>query len=517
MACTTVLRPTLLDIPEIVTLVCELAPLADCATLLRVSRLFFACAAPLVWKNIHGVTKLFSVLDGASTHREDAGNRKYNIIIQLREDLDFSRFDYYAGLIRTFEVFERRCDILFFNDWPILHSHIAARAKPLLPNLVELACREAPSEQSHDTIINWVNLFLTPNLVELRVPNPNGDICAMFTWLAPTLVSNMLHTVYTKCPSLKTLEVSPGTNQPDSPIEFDIPIDTRLHEHIARFDSLRTLVTSAAALEPGMLLALAQLPRLEALSVVSSHQHEPVIRFAPLPRHAFPALERLELRRLSLNAIITLWYTTGLVENLTSVVIAQPILDDWTPRNWAGELISHVCRQSPNLLDLYLDPYYYTSQVVYLCQADLILLQALQIPLNSLTLCGTLIDRNVTNQDFANAFPQLHVLRLPSWRLSWDSLRDLAARLPKLHTLSVSLDLWHTTIPDKGTCISAEPLLLELNWSFPNNPSNLKLTELARHVAYLTDYVLAAVLMRLLGFYVPHGQLSNAVSYAGCD
>ncbi|KAG8740981.1 hypothetical protein FRC12_015827 [Ceratobasidium sp. 428] len=290
----------------------------------------------------------------------------------------------------------------------------------------------------------------------------------------------MLDTVSIKCPSLKTLEVSPGTNQPDAPIEFNIPIDTRLHEHIARFDSLRTLVTSAAALEPGMLLALAQLPRLEALSVVSSHQHEPVMRLIPLPRHAFPALERLELRRLSLNAIMTLWYTTGLVEKLVSVVVAQPILDDWTPRNWAGELISHVCRQSPNLLDFYLDPYYYASQVVYLCQADLKLLQEQQVALNSLTLCGTLIDRNVTNQDFASAFPQLQVLRLPSWRLSWDSLRDLAARLPKLHTLSVSLDLWHATIPERSTCISVEPLLLELNWSFPNNPSNLKLTSLAK-------------------------------------
>ncbi|KAG9122123.1 hypothetical protein FRC07_001633 [Ceratobasidium sp. 392] len=401
-------------------------------------------------------------------------------IIELKEDLDFSRFDYYSAFIRTFEVFERRCDILVFDNWSILHSHIAAHGKPLLPHLVELACREAPSEQSHDTIINWVNLFLTPDLLELRVPNPNGDICAMFTWLAPTLVSNMLNNVSAKCPVLKTLEVSPGTNQPDAPIQFDIPIDTRLHEHIARFDSLRTLVTSAAALEPGMLLALAQLPRLEALSVVSSHQHEPVMRLIPLPRHAFPALERLELRRLSLNAIMTLWYTTGLVEKLTSVVVAQPILDDWTPRNWAGELISHICRQSPHLLDFYLDPYYYASQVVYLCQADLQLLQAQQVSLNSLTLCGTLMDRNVTNQDFANAFPRLQVLRLPSWRLSWDVLRDLAARLPKLQTLSVSLDLWHTTIPESSNCISAEPLLLELNWSFPNNPSNLKLTELAR-------------------------------------
>ncbi|QRW07390.1 hypothetical protein RhiLY_06389 [Ceratobasidium sp. AG-Ba] len=497
MACSNTSCSAVLDIPELVSLVCESAPVSDCAVLLRVSRLFFDCAAPLVWKNIHGVTKLFSLLDGASTHTEDAGHRRSNIIITLKEGLDFSRFDYYAGLIRTFEVFERRCDILVFHDWSILHSRIAARGKPLIPNLIELACREAPSEQSHDTIINWVNLFLTPDLVELRVPNPNGDICAMFTWLAPMLVSNMLNTVSAKCPSLKTLEVSPGTNQTDAPLEFDIPLDTRLHEHIARFDSLRTLVTSAAALEPGMLQALGQLPRLEALSVVSSHQHEPIMRLVPLPRNAFPVLERLELRRLSLRAIMTIWYTKGLVEKLTSVVIAQPILDDWTPRNWAGELMSHVCRESSGLLDFYLDPYYYASQVVYLCEADLKLLQEQRIMLNSLTLCGTLMDRNVTNQDFANAFPNLQVLRLPSWRLSWDCLRDLAGCLPKLHTLSVSLDLWHTTIPEKSRCISSEPLSLELNWSFPNSPSSSKLTELAKFLCVTWPSVKCAFLRGL--------------------
>lgn len=303
----------------------------------------------------------------------------------------------------------------------------------------------------------------------------------MFTWLAPLLVSNMLQTVSSKCPSLKTLEVAPGTNARDTPVvEFNIPLATGLHEHIARFDSLRTLVTSAAALEPGMLLALSQLPKLEALSIVSSHQHEPAMRAVQLGSEAFPALERLELRRLSLRAITGLWYIPELVENLSSAVIAQPILDERTSRNWAGELISHVCQQSPSLGEFYLDPYYFVSQVVYLSRENLRLLEQEQVLLQSLTLCGTLIDKDVSVQDFALAFPHLSVLRLPSWRVTWQDARDLARGLPNLRTLSVGLDTLQSTIPTCTSCISRGKLSLELNWDTLVDFSAEKIAELTR-------------------------------------
>ncbi|ELU38876.1 hypothetical protein AG1IA_07090 [Rhizoctonia solani AG-1 IA] len=423
-----------LDIPELVALICESARPVDRARLLRVSKLFFYCTAPFVWEEIRGVTTLLGLIDGVTTKCEK-------------------------------------------TDFVCL----VARDRPLLPNLTRLSCREAPANQSHDSIIQWVNTFLTPDLVELRVPNPNGDICAMFTWLAPLLVSNMLQTVSAKCPSLKTLEVAPGTSGRDSPsIEFNIPLAIGLHEHIARFDSLRTLVTSAAALEPGMLVALSQLPKLAVLSVVSSHQHEPIMRLIPLGPNAFPSLERLELRRLSLNAIIGLWYIPGLVSRLSSAVIAQPILDEFTSRNWAGELISHVCIHSPTLQEFYLDPYYYVTQVVFLSHDNLKLLEEQQVSLRSITLCGTLVDRNVGVQDLARAFPNLSTLRLPSWRVTWQDARDLVARLPNLHTLSVGLDTLQSNIPPIGS-ISAnrDRLSLEMSWDSLVEFSSEKLSKLA--------------------------------------
>jgi hypothetical protein len=330
--------------------------------------------------------------------------------------------------------------------------------------------------------MDWVNLFLTPNLVELRVPNPNGDICAMFTWLAPLLVSNMLQTVSSKCPSLKTLEVAPGTSARNSSaaVELNIPVAAALHEHIARFDSLRTLVTSAAALEPGMLVALSQLPKLEVLSVVSSHQHEPVVQVVQLGPEAFPALERLELRRLSLRATMALWYTPGLVEKLFSAVIAQPILDEWTPRNWAGELISHVCQQSPSIREFYLDPYYYVTQVVFLSRENLRLLEEQQVSLQNLTLCGTLIDRDVSVEDLARAFPHLSVLRLPSWRVTWQDARELARLLPNLQTLCVGLDTLQIIGPTCASRVSRERLSLEMSWDALVDFSSEKMAELAR-------------------------------------
>ncbi|CUA69821.1 hypothetical protein RSOLAG22IIIB_04074 [Rhizoctonia solani] len=473
-------RSTILDIPELVVLVCESAQPEDRARLLRVSKLFFYCTVPYIWNEIRGVTTLLKLIDGVTITSEKTDFVCSNTVIELDEHLDFTRFDFYAPLVHKLEVFHQRTETLTLNSW----ENLVARDKPLLPNLTRLSCREAPANQSHDSIIQWVNIFLTPDLVELRVPNPNGDICAMFAWLAPLLVSNMLQTVSTKCPSLKTLEVAPGTSSHNSPaIEFNVPLAAGLHEHIARFDSLRTLVTSAAALEPGMLVALSQLPKLEALSVVSSHQHEPMIRIQPLGPNAFPVLERLELRRLSLSAITGLWYTPGLVSKLSSAVIAQPILDEFTPRNWAGELISHVCLQSPALQEFYLDPYYYATQVVFLSHDNLKLLEEQQVPLKRITLCGTLVDRNVGVQDLARAFPHLSVLRLPSWRVTWQEARDLVARLPNLHTLSVGLDTLQSMVPQVGP---PEPsrrnrtrLSLEMSWDSLVELSSDKMIKLA--------------------------------------
>ncbi|CAE6413455.1 unnamed protein product [Rhizoctonia solani] len=496
---------TILDIPELVVLICESARPADRACLLRVSKLFFYCTAPYVWKEIRGVTTLLKLIDGVTIKYEKAGFVCSNVIIELDECLDFTRFDFYAPLIHNLEVFHRRTQTLTLNSW----ESLVARDKPLLPNLTRLSCREAPANQSHDSIIQWVNIFLTPDLVELRVPNPNGDICAMFTWLAPLLVSNMLQTVSTKCPSLKTLEVAPGTSARDSPtIEFNAPLTTGLHEHIARFDSLRTLVTSAAALEPGMLMALSQLPKLEALSVVSSHQHEPMIRTLSLGPNAFPVLERLELRRLSLNGITGLWYTPGLVSKLSSAVIAQPILDEFTPRNWAGELISHVCLQSPALQEFYLDPYYYVTQAVLLSQDNLKLLEQQQVSLKSITLCGTLVDRDVGVQDLACAFPNLSVLRLPSWRVTWQDARDLVARLPNLHTLSVGLDTLQPTVPQASSLESnrgnRNRLSLEMSWDPLVELSSDKILKLAELLYDTWPTVKCEVMPGL-----SHGQRTN--------
>ncbi|CAE6339799.1 unnamed protein product [Rhizoctonia solani] len=466
-----------LDIPELVALICESARPADRACLLRVSKLFFYCTVPFVWKEIRGVTTLLGLIDGVTTKSEKTDFVCSNVVVELGDNLDFTRFDFYAPLVHKLEIFHQRTETLTLSSW----EGLVARDRPLLPNLTRLSCREAPANQSHDSIIQWVNVFLTPDLVELRVPNPNGDICAMFTWLAPLLVSNMLETVSAKCPSLKTLEVAPGTSGRDSPtIEFNVPLAIGLHEHIARFDSLRTLVTSAAALEPGMLMALSQLPKLEVLSVVSSHQHEPIIRIVPLGPSAFPSLERLELRRLSLNAITGLWYTPGLVSRLSSAVIAQPILDEFTSRNWAGELISHVCLHSPSLQEFYLDPYYYVTQVVFLSQDVLLLLEQQQVSLRSITLCGTLVDRNVGVQDLARAFPNLSVLRLPSWRVTWQDTRDLVALLPNLRTLSVGLDTLQSTVPQVGPiCRHRNRLSLEMSWDSLVEFSSEKILKLA--------------------------------------
>lgn len=85
-----------LNIPELVTHICELAHPADCARLLRVSRLFFFCGAPSVWKDIYGVTKLFSLLGCTTTRVESPETRKSSVV--SRTEIQVSAFfDFYSA------------------------------------------------------------------------------------------------------------------------------------------------------------------------------------------------------------------------------------------------------------------------------------------------------------------------------------------------------------------------------------------------------------------------------------
>jgi hypothetical protein len=94
MSCTVIpSRSVVLEIPELVALICESAYPTDRARLLRVSKLLFHCAAPLVWKDICGVTRLLGLIDGVTTRSEKTDLVCSNVVSGLhareRRKLDF--------------------------------------------------------------------------------------------------------------------------------------------------------------------------------------------------------------------------------------------------------------------------------------------------------------------------------------------------------------------------------------------------------------------------------------------
>ena len=51
-----------LELPELVSLICNYSETADLVKLLRVSRNLFHCVAPLIWRDLDGVTKLLDLI-----------------------------------------------------------------------------------------------------------------------------------------------------------------------------------------------------------------------------------------------------------------------------------------------------------------------------------------------------------------------------------------------------------------------------------------------------------------------
>ncbi|KDN47116.1 hypothetical protein RSAG8_03893, partial [Rhizoctonia solani AG-8 WAC10335] len=120
-------------IPELLNLVLVYLDRSDYAKLVSISQHWFHCVVPLLWQNVTGLTRLFSLVPNTKVtiKRETGTDATERIVfINIPRRANFGRFELYAKFVKALDV----CDIYKFRGEKEVSAYCGSRNHPLLPN-----------------------------------------------------------------------------------------------------------------------------------------------------------------------------------------------------------------------------------------------------------------------------------------------------------------------------------------------------------------------------------------------
>lgn len=308
----------LVDVPDILCLIFELLDKCDLTRLLRVSRCFFACAAPLVWAQISDPEKLLRVLpidvdnwdgvaDEAWVHVSglDFGLSGVAICtfrceqnLKPLNDEHLERFRVYTPYITKLAQHIQRGGLQ--PAWDALRKLVPAR--PLLPNLRELifSNQKGRTQKGHSdprATVSIIEPFLCPTLVEIH--SMGQFRCG--EWFHPLQISQLSDMVARKCPNIQILEIYSDYGTEKNWVTHMSLSSTNLLSSLLKLPNLRVLGISPEVLFPDALVLLGSLLKLESLSIYSPDDRLAVIDFSGtlISSDSFPALRHLAVYRSS--------------------------------------------------------------------------------------------------------------------------------------------------------------------------------------------------------------------------
>ncbi|KAG9100067.1 hypothetical protein FRC06_004573 [Ceratobasidium sp. 370] len=405
---------------DIIALICANINESDLVGLLTVSRGFFRCATPHIWRRVPDAQPL---LDLIPTEHRDAESFIQSTHI-LDEKSRLSRFDFYALFVKELCLQPQNHEEL---NWHSLSKAVPRR--PLLPDLCKLIL-DAPSAYyfweysfggSQDLVP--LNAFICPSLVDIRLPS-----LPLF-WLNPGIASQLLENIVDTAPDLRVLHIYVRADVGSAASALDI---------ITRFRNLRALKCTSVMIDCEKLQLLGDLPRLESLQVGSpgapdDEDEVPAGDWVLLAR-SFPMLRHLSAYRLPNSRVDQFWRLTSLVQSLVSVSIS------FHPGSFSGKAVSGICKGSPQMLELSLNfPGYGDQEILDVAAIGHIR----KLPLQRLRVVGSKI---VDLAPLISSMTNLEYLEINQKILSTENLILIAKHMPKLKFLSpghLSLDqLW---------------------------------------------------------------------------
>ncbi|KAF8607778.1 hypothetical protein BDV93DRAFT_603555 [Ceratobasidium sp. AG-I] len=410
------------ELPEIVELICIFTEKPYLVKLLTVSRHFFYCAAPLIWRDVAETSILLDLLPALCS--DDLG-----LELQPYNQAQLARFNIYAPFVQNID--SGTDDDWKVANWLIVLEKVPIR--PVLPNLRALGMHPWLSEQNTSWIVKYIEAFLCPNLSDIRMGRNDWGLN-----IYPDQGAHLLAEMARICPNLTKLCMHVEESQHFENLRFrDMYTRANPLSLVSQFLDLRVFSTSSVVLDPGVLQLLGRLPCLESLQVLSVMDNVTSIANIALSAGSFPSLQHLKLTRVSGLVMSTLWRTPPLVRNLVSVGVKFMLESHET----VNRLICDICQGSPLITDLDLN---FSNHFGFELSATAVDCFR-QLPLERVRFEFGRADC----QHLVSALPNVQYLSMDSLAVRYEDLVLIPKAMPKLQYLFAHLVFtgWPSDLP----------------------------------------------------------------------
>ncbi|KAF8594688.1 hypothetical protein BDV93DRAFT_579248 [Ceratobasidium sp. AG-I] len=249
----------------------------------------FHAAVGQIRYSVLGARCLFDLLPGVSYVSESFTT---NIILPELSTSNFSRFEFYAPLVKRLEIFDEYYDQDAIFDYTI-------------------NCYE-PILDAESTLALVANLALRCLLLE--------DLSLYVSF----------------------------DNSPDQHGSL-IPLLLPIYEYLGRMQNLQILRTNLPIFEAAALPALGRLPRLDTLEISQVYSQIFPMEGVSLPDNLFPSLRKLCLPMLEIEEFKAIWGIRQLADRL---VVLEIEFDELEFENDADTLLNDICQNGSQLVDL---------------------------------------------------------------------------------------------------------------------------------------------------------------------
>ncbi|KAF8596216.1 hypothetical protein BDV93DRAFT_77180 [Ceratobasidium sp. AG-I] len=414
-------------LPELLEIISMFLSPHDAFHLAQSSHMCFSAAVRRIWQNLESTLHLFMLLPGTTFEAPELN--KTIISLPNLETCDFTRFDFYASLVKSFTRHHIHTETI--PDPGMLVSY--AHRKALLPNLL---CIELPAGAVANDIF-WATVLICPSLIIFQTGASSRQ-----PHLEIQTASAMFEDIALRCPALRVLDLFYVANFTYEPVSLTSPFDSSLCQHVGAMQNLRVLCTTTEIFEAAALQLIAKLPQLRILETHGTSPLPLQLSTPDLPRDSFPALQILRLSTLRTADFVNVWKIGPFVSKPTTIKLyfSEPYAD-----NDLTMLLLEVCLRSPQLCRLKLG--YMRGMMWHPAPNFFWPLQ--QISLERLHTSGiNLSSPEATCAALAIATPLLRRLNTGTWVVLVPELRCFA-QLSRLEYLKVGVD-W-------GSCIELNP------------------------------------------------------------
>ncbi|QRV95865.1 hypothetical protein RhiJN_23883 [Ceratobasidium sp. AG-Ba] len=355
-----------IEMPELLDLICSFADVSDCARLSRTSKAAFEIAVPFVWREVEGVKNILSLIGATYTMKIENFYGPEPIITVPSLDLafgDFTRLNLYGPLVHMLHIWgppETEYSHYQIHDWERLMPY--AQHQTLLPNLSSLIFSHSSRGFNYPL---WIRLFVSPSLTSILIDHYSEPDQP---WITVSMADIVLDILAEECPRLFRLAIFPtydaNEEELDPPHGLIKPMTGCAHHQLLReFTALSELTCPLTLLKRQSFVAIGSLPGLRRLCINAksdSGDLEPDV----ISPGSFPKLQELCLAdTLTPFETIQILNILPLVEKITRLELAYTtgdFEDGGDIENHAEHIVSEVLPPLKNarclsVLDFYVN------------------------------------------------------------------------------------------------------------------------------------------------------------------